>query len=131
MSVVINRSKKIYCKALLFESLFLLITAVLLAVWYKIEVVSFGLGGISGFVPYCFFVYWIFFRQTGRQSNRLSAFYKGEIAKWIITIGLVSAIFLFYSELNTIAFFIGYFLSLLLNNLLPMCLFAHIKQNEI
>ncbi len=131
MSAVIKRSKKIYRAALLFETIFLLMTAILLTIWHKVWAVSFTLGAVSSFIPYCFFVYWIFFRKTGYQPGKLAAFYQGEIFKWIITIGLISAVFWFCTELNITAFFTGYFLSLLLNNLLPMCLFAHIKQNKI
>ena len=127
MSVVITKSKKIYRTALLLEFLFLSVILLLFILRQDRTVFSFILGAVSSFIPHCVFVYWVFFRQIKLHPIKLGVFYKGEILKWLIAISLISVILVCYDDINAIVFFSGYFLLLLLNNLLPMLLFSKFK----
>ena len=127
MSVVITKSKKIYRTALLLEFLFLSVILLLFILKQDRTVFSFILGALSSFIPHCVFVYWVFFRQIKLYPIKLGVFYKGEILKWLIAISLISVVLVCYDDINAIVFFSGYFLLLLLNNLLPMLLFSKFK----
>ncbi|WP_373767566.1 ATP synthase subunit I [Glaesserella sp.] len=121
MSAVIHRTKQLYRKALSIEfTLFCVLTAGA-ALWHKADSVSsFFVGGMASFLPHCLFVYWVFFRKTSLTLNKMTDFYRGEGLKWLATIVLIVVLFKFYTSLNYVFFFIGYFLMLLLNSLLPI-----------
>ena len=52
----------------------------------------------------------------------MTAFYLGEGLKWVTTIIIIVAAFTLYRELNLIAFFCGFFLMLVCNNLFTILL---------
>lgn len=127
MSAVINKSKKIYRMALIVESLFLIMTVFILLFLQIKSVFSFVLGAVSSFIPYCVFVYMTFFRPIKSSQHRLTVFYRSEIIKWITTITLISTVFLFYKDIYLVNFFIAYIFFLLLNNIIPILLFARFR----
>ena len=122
MSCVINQAKQHYRKALLIE-LGIIIFATLIVSVFRFDVtMSFLSGLLSSFLPFCLFVYWIFFRFTPKNQSKMNALYRGEGLKWLLTIVLVVASFKLMMNLNVLAFFIGYIMMLVFNNLIPFVL---------
>ncbi|AAP95027.1 F0F1 ATP synthase subunit I [[Haemophilus] ducreyi] len=122
MSAVINKAKQHYLMALKLES------GILFAIFCMLLILegslSFSwLGGcLASFLPYCLFVYWIFFKKSAKNQSKMAAFYRGEGLKWLATILLVVAAFKLIPELHRVLFFVGYFVALLLNNVIPFVL---------
>ncbi len=69
-------------------------------------------------MPFCAFAYIVFFRKQD-FSTKLTAFYRAEALKFILTIVFVSIPLNGYSLLNFILFFVGFLLALVLNNFIP------------
>lgn len=123
MSTVINKAKLQYRRALGAEVGIIIILTFVLFLWPKENVsISFLVGCLSSFLPHCVFVYWVFFRNSVKDRTKMTAFYQGEGIKWLITILLVVACFKLISQLEFIFFFAGYFITLLLNNVIPFVL---------
>ncbi len=92
MSKVLTQAKNRYQKAIIIESVCLVVLGLFLAIWQGERVVDFSLGFISAFVPFCAFAYIVFFRKQD-FSTKLTAFYRGEALKFILTIVLVGMSF--------------------------------------
>lgn len=123
MSAVINKAKQNYRYYLKLTLLLQLLVAMLIWGLCGANVVSFLLGALSSFLPYCLFVYWIFFRQKSvMNTHKMTAFYQGEALKWLATILCVVGVLKGYPELHLLLFALGYFLILLCNSLLPFLL---------
>ncbi|HDL2989421.1 TPA: ATP synthase subunit I, partial [Mannheimia haemolytica] len=54
-----------------------------------------------------------------------TAFYRGEGMKWLVTIILVIGCFKLIPALDVVLFFVGYFIALFLNNMIPFVLSKH------
>jgi len=63
MSKVLTQAKNRYQKAIIIESVCLVVFGVFLAIWQGESAVDFSLGFISAFVPFCAFAYIVFFRK--------------------------------------------------------------------
>ncbi|MCK3658086.1 F0F1 ATP synthase subunit I [Pasteurellaceae bacterium Pebbles2] len=122
MSAVIHRAKQHYLKSLKTEFAFILLLALLCFFWQKSLSISFLNGLLASFLPHCLFVYWFFFRETTKNQTKMTALYRGEGIKWLVTILMIVASFKFISEISIIAFFVGYVISLILNNFIPFIL---------
>lgn len=118
MSAIIQRAKKSYQKILKIE-VGILVGALLVAGGLGADMRSFLLGALAGFLPQCLFVYWIF-RSTRHQTQQLGAFYKAEGLKWALAVILLVIVLTSYVALSSAVFFVGYFLAILLNSLLPI-----------
>lgn len=128
MSAILLNEKRFYQKVLSIETLILLVFSGLVWLFSDIQTgLSFVSGCFSAVFPQFLFVYWIFFRQTAKNANKMQAFYRGEGLKWLATIILIALLFSFYSGLQHLAFFAGYFLGLLGNILVPMFLRQRVK----
>ena len=121
MSRVLTQTKNRYKKTILIEIGIILILSVLLAFWNRKSAVDFSLGFLGAFLPFCFFVYVVFYRKQN-LSTKLTALYRGEIVKFILTIILISVAFKWLVIKEFILFFIGFFMALMLNNLIPFLL---------
>ncbi|AGQ38893.1 hypothetical protein J450_07165 [Mannheimia haemolytica D171] len=55
----------------------------------------------------------------------MTAFYRGEGMKWLVTIILVIGCFKLIPALDVVLFFVGYFIALFLNNMIPFVLSKH------
>lgn len=129
MSAVLNQTKKNYKYALSIEFILMILCAVsLLVVGQGNTFFSFILGSFASFLPYCCFVYWVFFRKFAKNANKMTAFYRGEGIKWLATIVLIVVSFKAYSSLDIKWFFIGYFVFLLLNIIVPICVKLRYKN---
>lgn len=117
MSIIIKKTQKKYRISLIVEFFFLCFIFFVLSFIKKDWGYGFLAGSSSAFLPYCFIVWFIFFIKR-RPNQQLKAFYIGEIVKFSLT--TVFIIFtLLYFEVNMIIFFLAYFLSITLNNLIP------------
>ncbi len=126
MSAIIKQAKRQYQFALGIELLVLLVIfSILIALQWNIAV-SFVLGAISVFIPHCFFVAFVFFTKQ-RYTNKLGAFYRGELIKFVFTIILIIIAFKLFLSINFVAFFAGYLLGLVLNNLLPFLISKYVR----
>lgn len=129
MSAVLNQTRKDYKYALSIELILMVLCSVLLLVVELGNVFfSFLLGSFASFLPHCCFVYWVFFRKFAKNANKMTAFYRGEGIKWLTTIMLIVVSFKTYSQLDIKWFFAGYFLFLLLNIIVPICLKLRYKK---
>ena len=121
MSKVLTQAKNRYQKAIIIESVCLVVLGLFLAIWQGESAVDFCLGFISAFVPFCAFAYIVFFRKQD-FSTKLTALYRGEAMKFMLTIVLVSVFFKWFYISHFILFFIGFFVALVLNNIIPFLL---------
>ena len=121
MSKVLAQAKNRYKKAMMIESVCLVVFGLLVALWQGKGAVDFGLGFICAFVPFCAFAYIVFFRKQD-FSTKLTALYRGEAMKFMLTIVLVSVFFKWFYISHFILFFIGFFVALVLNNIIPFLL---------
>ncbi|WGE90249.1 ATP synthase subunit I [Actinobacillus arthritidis] len=122
MSAVINKAKQHYAKALKTEILLLFCILCILMVWKGESSFSFFGGALSSFLPHCVLVYWIFFKKTTKEQSKMTAFYRGEGLKWLITILLVILCFKLLPSLHLVLFFVGYLVTLFFNNVIPFIL---------
>lgn len=84
--------------------------------------VDFFLGFFSAFIPFSIFVYVVFYRNQ-HLSKKLSAFYRAEALKFTCTIVLIIISFKWLAVEHFITFFAGFFIALILNNLVPFLLY--------
>lgn len=118
MSAVINQTRRKYQLALGIEIVCFLVIFGLLAAWQWNNALSFILGASAIFIPHCFFVLLVFFTRQ-EYAKKLTALYCGELVKFVLTILLIVLFFKVFLSINFIIFFLGYFISILLNNIVP------------
>lgn len=121
MSRVLTQTKNRYKKTMLIEISVILILSVLLAFWNRKSAVDFSLGFLCAFLPFCFFVYVVFYRKQN-LSTKLTALYRGEAIKFILTILFIAVSFKWLGVSRFFLFFAGFFMALVLNNLVPFLL---------
>lgn len=121
MSRVLTQTKNRYKKTILIEIGIILILSVLLAFWNRKSAVDFSLGFLGAFLPFCFFVYVVFYRKQ-HLSTKLTALYRGEAIKFILTILFIAVSFKWLGVSRFFLFFAGFFMALVLNNLVPFLL---------
>lgn len=119
MSAIIKQVKKKYKIALSIELFIFIVIFAILTASQSIRAVSFLLGSLAIFVPYCMFVFFMFFKKR-EKTHQLKVFYRGGAIKFICTIIFIVVAFKSFPTINYVVFFMGYFLALLLNNLLPI-----------
>lgn len=126
MSAVLDRTRTLYRQVMLLESGLLCLLSLCLLCYAMEWGISFLLGSLASFLPFCLFAYWVFFRsQVAKNANKVTAFYRGEGLKWLATIVLVVLGLKLYTSLHLGLFFSGYFLFLVANSLLPVALKRH------
>lgn len=128
MSAIIEQTKRFYQISFLIEAVLLFILSLFIFILQTFDqTFSFFIGGLVGFLPHCFFVFWFFFRQGKDLTDKINYFYTGEAIKWLITIITMIIIFKYFSSVKIIFFFLGYFFTLLINVFLPILLKLRIK----
>ncbi|MGC7561059.1 ATP synthase subunit I [Pasteurella sp. PK-2025] len=122
MSAVLKQGKKIYQKAIISEALLFILLSIITIVYDFDAGVSVSLGFVCGFLPQCFFIFFVLFRRESQPiANKMTALYYGEAFKIALTIVLFIAVFTTYKKIDYV-FFIGYFLAIFFNNIFPICL---------
>ena len=92
MSKVLTEAKNRYQKAMIIESVCLVVFGLLVALWQGESAVDFSLGFICAFVPFCAFAYIVFFRKQS-FSTKFTGFFCGEALKFFLTIFVVGVFF--------------------------------------
>lgn len=128
MSRVIQQAKKKYKMVLSIEFIILLASLFLLTFWQWKIALSFSLGIVAIFLPYCLFVWVVFFTKNQQLSNKITSFYRGEAIKFVSTIVLIVLAFRLYADMHIMAFFTGYFIAIILNNILPFLVSKYLKH---
>ncbi|OOF53267.1 ATP synthase subunit I [Rodentibacter trehalosifermentans] len=121
MSRIVQQAKIQYRKAIQIELVIMLLVACFFAFWQLKNALDFLLGFLSALLPFSVFVYIVFYRKQN-LSAKLTALYRGEAVKFILTILLIIASFKLFSVTNFVIFFGGFFIALMLNNLIPFLL---------
>lgn len=122
MSAVINCAKQRYLKAFKIQLVLIGLMIAITQFWQPQSMLSVLSGSLIIFIAHYFFVYWVFFRKLVKQAKKMTAFYQGEGIKWFIVVSGLVVSFLGIPNFQAIPFFAGYFITLLLNNLIPMWL---------
>lgn len=122
MSAVLKKDRKIYQRVIISETLIFVFLSIITIVCNFNVGVLVSLGFLCGFLPQCFFLFFVLFlREPQQNAKKVTALYYGEALKLIITIALVVAVFTTYQKIDW-TFFVGYFLAIFFNNILPMYL---------
>lgn len=127
MSRIIQQAKTKYNYALSSEIIVLILITGIFAI--SQNGISFALGALAIFLPHCIFVWLVFFSKKQQISQKMTALYRGEVVKFLLTIGLTVSAFKLFS-INILAFFTGYFLTIILNNLFPFLVDKYLKFNK-
>ncbi len=108
MSQVLTQAKNRYQKAILLEMGFILIFGALMSIWQWKSAVDFCLGFFSAF---CLFVplLILFFYRKQNLSTKLTALYRGEAIKFILTILFIAVSFKWLGVSRFFLFFAGFF----------------------
>ncbi|MGQ0287388.1 ATP synthase subunit I [Pasteurellaceae bacterium 22721_9_1] len=122
MSAVIHKAKQHYLKSLLVEMGFILFLSLMVFLFKPAHARDFLVGMLVGFLPHTLMVYWFFFRHQAKNQAKMTALYRGEGLKWLATILLIMLSIKLITNLNVMAFFMGYVLLLVLNNFIPFLL---------
>lgn len=114
---IVRKTQRKYKTSLLIEAV-LFISIFFLVYIQNVEMArSFLVGAMSAFFPFLFFVVLFFFVKNPQKMN-IKRLYIGEALKLLLTVAFIILFFELF-KINFIVFFVGYFISILLNNLLP------------
>ncbi|OOF60029.1 ATP synthase subunit I [Rodentibacter myodis] len=119
MSRIIQQAKTQYRKAIQIEVVIMLLFACFFAFWQIKNALDFLLGFLSALIPFGVFVYIVFYRNL---PAKLTALYKGEAIKFVLTMLFIIASFKWFFVTHFVIFFSGFFMALMLNNLVPFLL---------
>ena len=121
MSRILQQAKVQYKKTVQIEIIVALVVACFFSFWNIRSAVDFLLGFCSALIPFCAFVYVVFYYKQD-FSTKLTALYRGEAIKFALTIILIAVAFKWFAIASYIAFFAGFFIALMLNNIIPFLL---------
>ncbi|MDG6897487.1 hypothetical protein A6A19_05715 [Actinobacillus delphinicola] len=114
---IVRKTQRKYKISLIIETV-LFISIFFLVYIQNVEMArSFLVGAMSAFFPFLFFVALFFFVKNPQKMN-IKRLYIGEALKLLLTVAFIILFFELF-KINFIVFFVGYFISILLNNLLP------------
>lgn len=119
MSVVLSNAKNLYKKALIVEFFCLVFLVIIFYVFYRTQMVSCLLGALTAFLPQVAFSCYFLFFQSQVTQNKAKLLYKSEGLKIGLTVGLFVLVFLLF-DVQPLGLFIGYFLTIALNNVIPI-----------
>ena len=121
MSRIIQQAKTQYRKAILIEIVIMLVSACFFAFWQIKSALDFLLGFFSALLPFSAFIYVVFYLKQ-QLTTKLTALYRGEAIKFVLTIILISISFRYLEVTKFLPFFSGFFMALMLNNFIPFLL---------
>ncbi|AWX14073.1 hypothetical protein CEP49_05665 [Mergibacter septicus] len=120
MSRVIRHSKKIYQRAILAESLILIIFYVGIVLFNYKFALPFFLGFFVAFISQLGFIGYIFyFVEKKSIQDRVKLLYQSEALKIGLNIFLFALLFLWFKPTQPIVFFVGYLIAIVCNSTLP------------
>ena len=121
MSRIIQQAKTQYRNAILIEIVIMLVSACFFAFWQIKSALDFLLGFFSALLPFSAFIYVVFYLKQ-QLTIKLTALYRGEAIKFVLTIILISISFRYLEVTKFLPFFSGFFMALMLNNFIPFLL---------
>ena len=121
MSRIIQQAKTQYRNAILIEIVIMLVSACFFAFWQIKSALDFLLGFFSALLPFSAFIYVVFYLKQ-QLTTKLTALYRGEAIKFVLTIILISISFRYLEVTKFLLFFSGFFMALMLNNFIPFLL---------
>ncbi|NYA25647.1 ATP synthase subunit I [Haemophilus haemolyticus] len=121
MSRIIQQAKTQYRNAILIEIVIMLVSACFFAFWQIKSALDFLLGFFSALLPFSAFIYVVFYLKQ-QLTTKLTALYRGEAIKFVLTIILISISFRYLEVTKFLPFFSGFFMALMLNNFIPFLL---------
>ncbi|PVX39246.1 F0F1-type ATP synthase assembly protein I [Pasteurella langaaensis DSM 22999] len=122
MSLALTNARQLYRKAFAIELIFLFILTALCAFLAREQLISFFLGSLVAFLPQIGFIgFALYLKKNEPVTHKAKVLYQSEGLKLVLTVGLFIAAFLCFNP-KPAGLFIGYFIFILLNNLLPIAL---------
>ncbi len=109
MSRIVQQAKVQYQKAIFIEIVIMLLLACFFALWQMKSAFDFLFGFLSALIPFGVFVYVVFYRKQ-HLATKLTALYKGEAIKFVLTIVFISISFKYFSVTNFIIFLVVFLL---------------------
>lgn len=121
MSQVLAQAKKHYQRTIAIEIIILILVSFIIG-WGNVKsAVDFAAGFCCSFLPFCGFVLIAFYHKQN-LSTKLTALYRAEAVKFVLTLILGIIAFKWLEVANVAAFFVGFLLALVLNTLIPLYL---------
>ncbi|MDU8924969.1 ATP synthase subunit I [Pasteurellaceae bacterium LIM206] len=122
MSLVLANARKVYKKAFATEVMLLLISSVFVYVFFYEQISSFLLGALIALLPQISFIgYALYVKHNEPIENKAKVLYQSEGLKLVLTVGFFGLVFVCFTP-KPAGLFLGYFLFIVLNNLLPALL---------
>ncbi|WP_439234603.1 ATP synthase subunit I [Lonepinella koalarum] len=128
MSAVLQRAQKLYKKVYLIEIVVLIAIFGILFLYNNDFAYAFSIGFLVIFVPSVFVIYIAFFVKKGKPID-ITLFYRLEAIKFLFAIILIVISIKYLITNNILVFFIGFFVALALNSLLPFILNIFKQRN--
>ncbi|TDQ57713.1 ATP synthase protein I [Mesocricetibacter intestinalis] len=120
MSLVLANTKRLYIKAFLVELLLIFICAGIVYLLFAHKFSSFLLGSLIAFVPQIAFIgYALFIKSHVPVENKAKVLYQSEGLKLALTVSFFILVFVCLKP-DFAGLFTGYFIFIILNNLLPL-----------
>ena len=122
MSIILKNAKILYKKSLVIEFFCLVFFILMFSFFYKEQAESCLLGVLAAFLPQVVFAsYFLHFQQNQAVQNKAKLLYKSECLKIGLAVCLFVLVFLLF-DVKPLGLFVGYFLTITLNSLLPIVL---------
>ncbi|WP_044469506.1 ATP synthase subunit I [Mannheimia massilioguelmaensis] len=122
MSSVFIQTKNVYKKTFLIEFFFIFIGTWITYFCFTDQVFSFLFGALIAVLPQIAFIgYALYLKGNQPVENKVKVLYQSEVLKLVLTVILFIIAFYFFA-LKSMALFLGYFIFIVLNNLLPALL---------
>ncbi|PJG82522.1 ATP synthase subunit I [Caviibacterium pharyngocola] len=120
MSLVFDNTKKLYKKVFVTEIFFIIILSLFVYFLFTEQFLPFLLGSLIAFLPQIVFIgYALIIKGNAPIENKAKVLYQSEGLKLALTVGLFILVFAGFKP-DFAGLFSGYFIVILLNNLLPV-----------
>lgn len=122
MSLVFANTRSLYKKAFMLECFFIMLASLLVKCFFSEQFISFVIGSFIAFIPQiAFIVYALYVKHQAPITHKAKVLYQSEGIKLALTIILFVFSFSLL-QLKPLGLFVGYFIFIILNNLLPALL---------
>lgn len=122
MSLVFANTRVLYKRAFRLEFFCIILASLLVKCFFSEQFISFVIGSLIAFIPQiAFIVYALYFKHQAPVADKAKVLYQSEGIKLVLTIILFAFSFSLL-QLKPLGLFVGYFIFIILNNLLPTLL---------
>ncbi|WP_439239298.1 ATP synthase subunit I [Lonepinella sp. BR2919] len=130
MSAVLQQAQKLYKKVYIIEFVILIIAFFILSLFDTPLAYAFSIGYLVIFISSAIVIYFAFFYAKKRaEPIKITLFYSLEAIKFLFAILLIVISIKYLVVNNVFTFFIGFFIALALNSLLPFILNIFKQRN--